>query len=117
MPPPVEFRFDAVEFTPQLLEVFDNPLDFEQHRPHHPQIARTMLADEDFVFDFFRAKRALHQKARMFDVTAARDMDISAPPQGDALAASQRFEFRLCTFELLAHRLPFEEKLIALRNQ
>ena len=53
----------------------------------------------------------------MFDVTAARDMDISAPPQGDALAASQRFEFRLCTFELLAHRLPFEEKLIALRNQ
>ena len=58
----LEPDLDAVELAPEPVDIGDDLLDLEQHRPDDAQVARAVLADDRFVLDGFGAKRAIHRR-------------------------------------------------------
>src|SRR3569623_2248703 len=58
----LEPNVDAVEVAPQPVQVGNDVIDLEKHRPHDAQIARAVLARNGLVHDRLGAERTLHRQ-------------------------------------------------------
>src|SRR5689334_5820816 len=61
MPVALEPGVETIELAREPLEIRDDVLDLQKHRPGHAQVARAMLADDRFILDGLGAERAFHR--------------------------------------------------------